>query len=92
MCSMVCVLNYRAFQEALGCYDALARKAGINCELQWLHEFLTATFTLYQYANRPVGVCHITPDTSMFDSCPGKYRKFSKYSDTQKICCNHSKI
>ena len=20
------------------------------------------------------------------------YRKFSKYSDTQKICCNHSKI
>ena len=22
----------------------------------------------------------------------GKYRKFPKYSDTQKICCNHSKI
>ena len=21
-----------------------------------------------------------------------KYRKFPKYSDTQKICCNHSKI
>ena len=20
------------------------------------------------------------------------YRKFTKYSDTQKICCNHSKI
>ena len=22
----------------------------------------------------------------------GDYRKFPKYSDTQKICCNHSKI
>ena len=22
----------------------------------------------------------------------GTYRKFPKYSDTQKICCNHSKI
>ena len=22
----------------------------------------------------------------------GSYRKFPKYSDTQKICCNHSKI
>ena len=21
-----------------------------------------------------------------------RYRKFPKYSDTQKICCNHSKI
>ena len=22
----------------------------------------------------------------------GQYRKFPKYSDTQNICCNHSKI
>ena len=27
------------------------------------------------------------------DSVPeGVYRKFPKYSDTQNICCNHSKI
>ena len=24
--------------------------------------------------------------------CDPAYRKFPKYSDTQKICCNHSKI
>ena len=25
-------------------------------------------------------------------SCATRYRKFSKYSDTQKMCCNHSNI
>ena len=24
--------------------------------------------------------------------CIGSYRNFPKYSDTEKICCNHSKI
>ena len=28
---------------------------------------------------------------SSVSSCMVKYRKFPKYSDTQKICCNHSK-
>ena len=25
-------------------------------------------------------------------NCSTEYRKFPKYSDTQKICCNHLKI
>ena len=27
-----------------------------------------------------------------FEKVQSKYRKFPKYSDTQNICCNHSKI
>ena len=33
-----------------------------------------------------------TEHVDAFPQFPLEYRKFPKYLDTQKICCNHSKI
>ena len=67
---------------------------------------LTPSFNQYMYVFLPKYKIEIGPDkTKVMTNNPNgfqrgtkikvenfKYRKFPKYSDTQKICCNHSKI
>ena len=37
-------------------------------------------------------VCLLSASFGLYQGSKSTYRKFPKYSDTQKICCNHSKI
>ena len=44
-----------------------------------------------KWLEQTAGFCYLCKDTSQQVS-KTDYRKFPKYSDTQKICCNHSKM
>ena len=61
--------------------SSLRNAIGIDCDQDWnmTYDIVNSLLTLSRLA-----------DQVSWDRW--KYRKFPKYSDTQKICCNHSKI
>ena len=60
------------------CLHYQSKKSGIFFTSPTFYTF----YEVYKYCTNP--------SIKMIDS--KIYRKFPKYSDTQKICCNHSKI
>ena len=59
------------------------------------YESLLGTQSFCWFCHEVAHTINLFPQLPIFtkyDFCKNLYRKFPKYSDTQKICCNHSKI